>query len=90
MSCVAAPPSDHEAKEYEVPPSAWGDGAEMLLLDRRITVRVNGVVAVVVLSESVRPDGLEAKCRSTVLGSMRTLSTSFSPAESVAVSRSSR
>src|ERR1700704_3904682 len=89
MLWVAAPPSDHDAKLYEVPPSVCGDDALIELIEFTITVRANGVTELVLPTVSDRPDGTEAKLRPTVFGSRRTLVVALAPAESVAVNCSS-
>jgi hypothetical protein len=58
-------------------------------VDPTMTVRLNGVVVVSVLSPSWRPEGTESIVKVVVSGSRRRLSESVSPLESWAVMRSS-
>ena len=44
-----------------------------------MTLRVNGVVAEPAFTASLSPDGTDAKCRTTVWGSIRTLLSSAEP-----------
>ena len=60
MLWVWAPPSDHD-HHFHLPWRFWGDGALTVFLEPTMTVRVNGVTALVRRSEpSVRPDGCDA------------------------------
>ena len=72
-----------------VPPRVWGEMALTEFVEPTITVRVNGVTDDDALTLSCSPDGLEAKDRTTVFGSRRTLVVVLRPPASVAVSSSS-
>ncbi len=48
-------------------------GAEIVLLEPWITVRLNGVVELAALTARLSPPGFDAKAKVTVFGSSRTL-----------------
>jgi hypothetical protein len=73
-----------------VGPSVCGEGAAIVVDPPRISVRVNGVAAVVPPRVRDRPVGLERMVTATVCGSRRSVCVSVSPPLSVAVSFSSR
>jgi hypothetical protein len=72
-----------------LPRRVWGDGALRVFLEPWITVRLNGVGAVVPFSPSVSPEGCDCSVKVVVRGSSTTLSVPFNPAVSVAVSDNS-
>ena len=65
-TCVSAPPSDHERKVQDFFAFVCGDGAEIVLLDPWMTVRVNGVAAVAPLNARFKPPGFVLSVRATV------------------------
>jgi hypothetical protein len=90
MTCVAAPPSDHEPKVQVVPLRTCGEVAVTVFDEPTITVLVNWVVDADWPTTSDRPVGAELKVRLTVCGSSRRVTDAEVPRLSVAVSVSSR
>ena len=88
--CDCAPPSDQDERCRSFRARVCGDGALSELEEPRITVRSNGATAELEPTVISRPDGIEAKCSTTVFGSSRRVVVAVAPAESRAVSRSSR
>ena len=86
---VRAPPFDQETQVHVTPPCVCGEGALSVFLELTMTVRANGVGAVIELSPRIRPVGFARRVSVVVLGSSTTLCVAFSPCESVAVNTSS-
>ena len=68
-----------------MPLSVWGEVAVSEFAEPTMTVRVKGVVDETPPTASVKPDGCEAKLKTTVLGSSRSVAVELAPAASVAV-----
>src|SRR5262245_51904936 len=86
MLCVAAPPSDHEVKVYELPPWLSGEGAPMERIMPTTLWSVAGVgVAPSMVSPS--PAGLLARVSVTTRGVTSRVISVTTPSASVTVAQ---
>src|SRR5215218_4618083 len=90
VACDTAPPSDHETKEYVMPPRTCGVATAMVLCDPATTVADAGVVSVLAPTTTRSPLGAVAKERMTASGSSLRSVTPVKPPPSRAASRSVR
>ena len=73
MLCVAAPPSDHEARWKVFPPSTCVAGALTDVCEPTISVRANGAIPLALPMVSVSPAGTVRNVSGTIRGSSVTL-----------------